>query len=110
MSGGINWLPLPTVDLVGDNREIEAYFEVLYPFWVVDSLRTLKAHHYLSLVTIGCSQQLFIKWEIIGNLNFEAYFEVLYLFLVVYCARTLRMIIVCLWLPLVALFIHSFSG
>ena len=46
MSGGVNWLPLPTIDLVGDNREIEAYFEVLYPFWVVDSLRTLKVHHY----------------------------------------------------------------
>ena len=54
VSGGVNWLPLPTIDLVGDNREIEAYFEVLYPFWVVDSLRTLKVHHYLSLVTIGC--------------------------------------------------------
>ena len=38
----------------GMQREIEAYFEVLYPFWVVDSLRTLKVHHYLSLVTIGC--------------------------------------------------------
>ena len=51
VSGEVNWLPLPTNDLVG---EIEAYFEVLYPFWVVDSLRTLKIHHYLSLVTIGC--------------------------------------------------------
>ena len=54
VSGGVNWLPLPTIDLMGDNREIEAYFEVLYPFLVVDSLRTLKVHHYLSLVTIGC--------------------------------------------------------
>ena len=54
VSGGVNWLPLPTIDLMGDNREIEAYFEVLYPFWVDDSLRTLKVHHYLSLVTIGC--------------------------------------------------------
>ena len=54
VSRGVNWLPLPTIDLVGDNREIKAYFEVLYPFWVVDSLRTLNVHHYLSLVTIGC--------------------------------------------------------
>ena len=54
VSGGVNCLSLLTIDLVGDNREIEAYFEVLYPFWVVDSLRTLKVQHYLSLVTIGC--------------------------------------------------------
>ena len=32
VSGGVNLLPLPTIDLVGCNREIEAYFEVLYPF------------------------------------------------------------------------------
>ena len=24
--GGVNWLPLPTVDLVGDNREVEGLF------------------------------------------------------------------------------------
>ena len=53
-AGVLGGLPLPTIDLVGDNREIEAYFEVLYPFWVVDSLRTLKVHHYLCLVIIGC--------------------------------------------------------
>ena len=36
VSGGVNWLPLPTIDLVGDNREIEAYFKVLYPFgWLI---------------------------------------------------------------------------
>ena len=37
VSGGVNWLPLPTVDLVGDYRKIEAYFEVLYtPFgWLI---------------------------------------------------------------------------
>ena len=35
VSGGVNLLPLPTIDLVGDNREIEAYFEVLYSYWVV---------------------------------------------------------------------------
>ena len=55
VSGGVNWLPLPTIHLVGDNREIEAYFEMLYPFWVVDSLRTLKVHHYLCLDTMGCT-------------------------------------------------------
>ena len=37
------------------NLKIEAYFEVLYPLYVVDSLRTLKVHHCLSLVTIGSS-------------------------------------------------------
>ena len=31
VSGGVYWLPLPTIDLVGDNREIEAYFKVIYP-------------------------------------------------------------------------------
>ena len=28
--------------------------EVLYPLYMVNSLRTLKVHHCLSLVTIGC--------------------------------------------------------
>ena len=52
-----HWLPLATVDLVGDNREFEVLrhiFEVLYPLYMVDSLRTLKVHHCLSLITIGC--------------------------------------------------------
>ena len=31
----------------------DAYFEVLYLLWVVGSLRTLKVHHCLSIVTIG---------------------------------------------------------
>ena len=35
------------------NLKFEAYFEVLYPFEVVDSLRTLKVHHCLSLITIS---------------------------------------------------------
>ena len=45
---------------VGDSRVIignlkfEVYFEDLYPFWVVDCVRTLKDHHSLSLVTTGC--------------------------------------------------------
>ena len=29
-------------------------YEVLYPLYMVNSLRTLKVHHCLSLVTIGC--------------------------------------------------------
>ena len=28
--------------------------ELLYLLWVVDVLRTVKVHHFLSLVTIGC--------------------------------------------------------
>ena len=32
----------------------DAYFEDLYPLLVIDSLRTLKVHHCLSMVTIGC--------------------------------------------------------
>ena len=43
---GYHWLPLATIDLVGDNREFEfePYFEVLYRLQVVDSLRTLKVY------------------------------------------------------------------
>ena len=36
------------------SAQFEVYFELLYPLWVVDSLRTLKVHHCLPLVTIGC--------------------------------------------------------
>ena len=36
------------------NFKFEAYFEVLLPLYMVDSLRTLKVYHYLSLVTTGC--------------------------------------------------------
>ena len=36
------------------NLKFGAFFEVLYPLSVVDSLRTLKVHHCLSMVTIGC--------------------------------------------------------
>ena len=38
---GYHWLPLATIDLVGDNRNLrfEADFEMLYSFWVVNSLR-----------------------------------------------------------------------
>ena len=34
--------------------EGDAYFEVLYPLWVVDGIRTLKVHQCLSVVTTGC--------------------------------------------------------
>ena len=53
---GYYWLPLATTDSVVDNREfeVEGLFLALYPLWVVDSLRTSKVHHCLSLVTTGC--------------------------------------------------------
>ena len=49
-------LPLAAIDLVMliGNFKFEAYFEVIYPFWLVDTARTIKVHNYLSLVTIGC--------------------------------------------------------
>ena len=56
------------------NLKFEAYIEVLYTLWEVDSLRTLKVHHCLSMVTIGCPQQPLIQLVIMGNLKFEAYF------------------------------------
>ena len=43
---GYHWLPLATIDLVGDNREFKVYFTLLDPLWVVDSLKTLNIHHY----------------------------------------------------------------
>ena len=57
---------------------VVAYCEVLYPLWVMDSLRTLKVHlclccgyHWLALSTIDL---------VVDNrkLRFGAYFEVLY--------------------------------
>ena len=33
--------------------KFEAYFELLYPFWVVNNLRTLKVYQCLSLVTMA---------------------------------------------------------
>ena len=36
------------------NLKFEAYFEVLHSILVEDSLRALKAHHWLPLVTNGC--------------------------------------------------------
>ena len=35
------------------NLKFEADFEVLYPMWVDDSLRTLNVHQYLSLDTVA---------------------------------------------------------
>ena len=43
MCRGYCWLSLATI-----------YLLVLYPLWVVDSLRTLNLHHCLSMVTTGC--------------------------------------------------------
>ena len=36
------------------NLKFEAYFEVLYLLLVVDTIRTLKVHHCLPVVTISC--------------------------------------------------------
>ena len=36
MSGGVNWLPLPTVDLVGDNRKLRLILRCYTPFgWLI---------------------------------------------------------------------------
>ena len=53
---GCHWLPLATIDLVGDNREFEVFRHILscYIHYSWFSLRPSKLHHCLSLVTIGC--------------------------------------------------------
>ena len=53
---GYHWLPLTTIDLVGNNKAIwtlRHIWSVWYQLWVVGGLRTLKVHHCLSLVNIG---------------------------------------------------------
>ena len=36
VSGGVNWLPLPTVDLVGDNRKLRLILRCYTPFgWLI---------------------------------------------------------------------------
>ena len=60
------------------NLKFEAYFEVLYPLWVFDSLKTLNLHHCLSLASINWLPLATI--DLVGdirNLKFEAYFKVL---------------------------------
>ena len=47
-------LPLATINLIGDNREFQVYFDLLYQLWVVNILRILNVHHCLSLTTIDC--------------------------------------------------------
>ena len=51
-----HWLPLATIDLVSDNRELVSLKHILtcYTYYRWLSLSTLKVHHCLSLVTIGC--------------------------------------------------------
>ena len=51
---GYHWLPWTTINLVGDCRKLkfEEYLEVLYLFWIVDSVRTLNFYYCLSIVTI----------------------------------------------------------
>ena len=38
----------------GGNLKFKVYFELLHLLWMVDSLRTSKVYHCMSLVTIGC--------------------------------------------------------
>ena len=36
VSGGVNWLPLPTADLVGDNRKLRLILRCYTPFgWLI---------------------------------------------------------------------------
>ena len=58
--------------------KFEAYFELIYPLQVVDSLITVKVYHCLPLDTIDCPQQPLIQWVVIGDFKFEEYFEVWY--------------------------------
>ena len=59
---GNHWLLLANTHLVGDNREskFDIYFEVFHQLWMEDLSKTLKAHHWLSLVSIGYSLKLLI--------------------------------------------------
>ena len=54
---GYHWLPLATIDIVGDNSEFDIkgiFLSCDTYYGVVDILRTVKVHHSMSLVTIGC--------------------------------------------------------
>ena len=51
--GGLHYHWLYLMSMIG-NLKFEAYYEMLYTFWVNDSLRTSKVHHCLSLANIGC--------------------------------------------------------
>ena len=53
--GAWRWLLLATINkkwVIIGNLKFEAYFEILYLLYVVDSLRTLKVYHFLSMVTV----------------------------------------------------------
>ena len=53
---GYHWLPLATIDIVGDNREFEVLRHILSSYThcgVVDNLETSKGYQCLSLFTIG---------------------------------------------------------
>ena len=59
---GYHWLPLATIDLVGDNREFEVLRHILWSYnhyKLVDGLRTFKGaslfvlgYHWLPIATI----------------------------------------------------------
>ena len=100
---------------IGDNSEFEiwAWFWSVYPFWVDDSLRTWKIHHYLPMVAIGCllpiihlvgDSRKFEIWGIFWGLtpifltvNFRDFSE--------FC----RGIIACHFLPLSVWFLWDFK-
>ena len=44
---GVYWLPLVTIDLVGDILMCYSHF------WVLDSLRILKIHHCFYLISLA---------------------------------------------------------
>ena len=53
---GYQLLPLATSKLMGDNKEFNdsAIFEVFYSWLGCENFRTLKIHHWLTLVTKCC--------------------------------------------------------
>ena len=53
---GYQLLPLATSKLMGDSKDlmIQPYFEVFYSLLEWESFRTLKIHHWSSLITNCC--------------------------------------------------------
>ena len=47
---GYHWLSIATTHFVGNNRD----FKVFYTLRMQDLFRSLKVHHWLPSVTIGC--------------------------------------------------------
>ena len=64
----------PSNHVVG---KFEAYFDVFYLLWVEYRLKTLKAYHWLSLVTNGLPLATILSVGHNGNLMFKVYCEAL---------------------------------